>query len=167
MLKNHYYKGATAHNAPKKYKTLADILANTTPVSTCMEWKGAMNGDGYPACGVGGLFQSQALHREVFALVFGTRPEVVMHTCDNPRCINPDHLKAGNSTLNITDRDAKGRQATGERNGNVKLTAAQVQEIRALHAAKISYLEIAARYGIARVTVWRVTAGKNWGAVCA
>lgn len=51
------------------------------------------------------------LHRVVFHRAQGYLPPVVMHTCDNPRCINPDHLVAGDWGSNNKDRAVKGRSA--------------------------------------------------------
>lgn len=48
-------------------------------------------------------------HRVMFYLATGTLPEVVMHTCDTPRCINPRHLKAGTHVENAADMYAKAR----------------------------------------------------------
>ena len=128
----------------------------------CMDWRGAKNKDGYPACGAWGIFRSAALHRELYRLIHGTAPEVVMHTCDNRACLNPKHLQAGTPRANLQDKLAKGRQARGEGNGNVKLSLVGVHTIRDMRRAGVHHKEIAALFGIARVTVWRVSSGKNW-----
>lgn len=146
-----------------KYKTVNDVLANTKKNGTCMEWQGGVNKEGYAACAAYGLFSSQLLHREVFALVKGGRPSVVMHACDNPICINPEHLFAGTPESNLIDAWLKGRQAAGERNGNAKLTKKQVSELRRCRAVHgLTYKELANKFDIARVTVWRVLSEKNW-----
>lgn len=64
-------------------------------------------------------------HRVVFLQAYGYLPRVVMHTCDNPRCINPLHLKAGNHKTNSRDMVAKGRNVPGG-----KLSVQQVEDIR-------------------------------------
>lgn len=58
--------------------------------------------------------------------------KVVRHKCDNPRCINPEHLELGTQADNIADKMQRGRHVslTGEEHGSVKLTAEQVAEIR-------------------------------------
>jgi hypothetical protein len=154
---------AKKRTSPKKYHSVDDVLRNTDLVNGCMEWVGCKNKDGYPACGKGGIFKSCALHREVFRLVHGHVPEVVMHTCDNRRCLNPAHLLPGTPAHNLQDKLNKGRQAKGARNGNSKLQQTQVDAIRVLHAAGSTYKEIMKQFAIAYVTVWRITAYKNWG----
>ena len=59
-------------------------------------------------------------HRLAFKLAYGHLPKVVMHTCDNPKCVNPKHLKAGTQSDNIKDSYNKGRSK-----GNIKLTRKQ------------------------------------------
>jgi len=61
---------------------------------------------GYPRCNRNGF---RLLHRWVYFQKTGEEPEVVMHTCDNPACINPDHLRAGTQLENIQDRVKKSR----------------------------------------------------------
>lgn len=68
-------------------------------------------------------------HRVVFETYYGYRPEVVMHLCDNPRCINVRHLEAGTWDKNNKDRALKGRSATSVPSRQ-RLTHDQVREIR-------------------------------------
>jgi len=152
----------------RRYASLDDVLANTkqTP-SGCMEWKGAINKDGYAACNAYGLFKSQALHREVHRLNTGETPPVVMHKCDNTRCINPAHLLAGTAETNLLDKLVKGRQAKGVMNGRAKLTPEHVKKIQSLWLEKRpTYKELGALFGVSKATVWRVISGRNWGSAC-
>jgi hypothetical protein len=147
----------------RKYKTVEDVLKNTKRNRTCMEWQGGVNKEGYAACAAYGLFSSQLLHREVFALTKGERPSVVMHACDNPLCINPKHLFAGSPEANLIDAWLKGRQAKGEQNGRAKLNKKQVDELRRCKEVHgLTYKQIANKFDIARVTVWRVLSETNW-----
>jgi hypothetical protein len=75
-----------------------------------------------------GHIQGQRLHRIVFNFYNGFLPEVVMHICDNPRCINPKHLVAGTWALNNKDRASKGRSAKTRVDAR-KLSPEQVHEI--------------------------------------
>jgi len=93
--------------------------------------------------------------------------QVVRHTCDNPRCINPDHLVIGTYKDNTADMHSRGRASNtgpkGMAHPKVLLTDAQVLEIRALWNAGGMYLkDIASRYGIAISTVRSAVRGENW-----
>ena len=60
----------------------------------------------------------------------GDQPPVVRHTCDNPSCCNPIHLRGGNQSQNMQDKIAKDRQAKGSWNGRSKLDEKQVRTIK-------------------------------------
>jgi len=83
---------------------------------------------------VEGIKYTTTKHRAVFYKIAGYLPEVVMHTCDNPRCINPEHLIAGTQSDNMQDMLRKGRQGdctnNGEANGRCTITDEQVNWIR-------------------------------------
>lgn len=68
--------------------------------------------------------------------------EFVAHRCDNPRCINPAHLFITTPLGNMIDRDIKGRGAVGAKHPNVKLTEAQVREMRRLYGEGLSFAKI-------------------------
>lgn len=93
----------------RKYTTVQDVLANTTKNGTCLEWNGPTFRNGYAKIGKTSVFLTSLLHREVFRIQHGYLPEVVMHTCDNRKCLNLDHLKAGTQKMNIQDMQDKGR----------------------------------------------------------
>jgi hypothetical protein len=152
----------------KRYASIQDVLANTkTTGAGCMEWQGAINKDGYAACNAYGLFKSQALHREVYRLHTSAVPEVVMHICDNRKCINPQHLVGGTPKSNLLDKLAKNRQAQGAANGRAKLTAEDVLKIRELwNTGGATYRALGTKFNVSRATVWRVLSGRNWGSVC-
>jgi hypothetical protein len=79
------------------------------------------------------------------SLVAGT---VVRHTCDNPRCINPDHLELGTVYDNNKDRDERGRTARGEQ-ARSKLTEDTVLKIREEYAAGgCTHRSLAEKYGV-------------------
>lgn len=80
-------------------------------------------------------------HRRVHYEATGEWPQVVRHKCDNPRCINPDHLEGGTHLDNMQDMVGRGRQGpvrgnagrAGEANGYCKLTDEQVQYVRRVY----------------------------------
>jgi hypothetical protein len=86
----------------------------------------------------------------------------VLHKCDVPSCVNPDHLFLGTQADNMRDRDAKGRTAMGERGGGSKLTVSGVLEIRREIASGADQRGLARRHGIHYTTIRRIATGRTW-----
>lgn len=86
--------------------------------SRCWLWTAAKLNGGY------GAFQDEGrtlrAHRVSWELAYGSIPcgIQVLHHCDNPACVRPDHLFLGTGKDNMKDRDTKGRQACGDRHGS-------------------------------------------------
>lgn len=105
---------------------------------SCWNWQRGHDGNGRGQINIKGKWLRAA--RVAYELTHGNLPSgmLVCHECDNPRCINPAHLFLGSPAVNNSDRSQKGRTRNGDRrgegNGNNKLNAAQVQEIRWKHA---------------------------------
>ena len=137
------------------------------PMSGCWLWTACRDGHGY------GMFRMDgttlranrvSYERYVGPIASG---QIVRHKCDNPRCINPNHLELGTYKENTADMHKRHRAANkgpkGTAHPKVLLTDAQVLEIRALWNKGGMYLkEIAMRYGIAVSTVRSIAGGKNW-----
>lgn len=90
---------------------------------------------------------------------------VVRHTCDNSRCINPQHLILGTHQDNHRDMCERGRIARGERSSKAKLTTAQVLEIRAKYVPRSSHANqtvLAKLYGITQGHITRILAQESW-----
>lgn len=103
------------------------------------------------------------VHRIAFFEVHGYWPDVVMHTCDNPRCININHLIAGTNRENIKDRRRKGRTAKqlGVENGFSKFTDEFVMMIfNAYKNGDGNQYEIAARHRISQTHVSSIVTGR-------
>jgi HNH endonuclease len=96
--------------------------------------------------------------RVIYFLTTGYDPGFaeVLHTCDNPQCCNPKHLRAGTHRENMDDMVNRGRVAVGQNNGRAKLLDAQVAEIRKISSAEALYSErhaLAKRYGVSVVVI--------------
>ena len=111
-------------------------------------------------------------HRVAYAIANGLSMEdiegvVIRHTCDNPPCINPEHLLAGTHADNTDDMMQRGRQkpARGEGNGMHKLTDEQVLEIHRLKDAGVKQAEIGRRYGVSQAQVSRILGGQRRGPI--
>lgn len=87
----------------------------------------------------------------------------VRHKCDRPACVNPKHLELGTRQDNVNDmlERKRGNWARGEAASKAKLTAAQVQEIRA--SITTSCTVLAAKYGVSHTAILKVWNGEHWG----
>ena len=80
-----------------------------------------------------------------------------LHSCDNPACFLPAHLRWGTHSENMQDKALR-----GERRINLKLTPEQVTEIRHALSGGETCTSIGRRYGVHQVTVSRIKSGKLW-----
>ncbi|MGW2089627.1 helix-turn-helix domain-containing protein [Streptomyces sp. NPDC001880] len=131
----------------------------------CWLWTAALNEHGYGVMRPEGRRHGPTVkaHRVSLQLA-GVDIEglYVLHSCDNPPCVNPAHLSAGSPADNAADMVSKGRQARGSRRGNNKLTEAQIPEIRARAAAGELQKVLAAEYGVSRPSISRVVNRHGW-----
>ncbi|CAH0532164.1 HNH endonuclease [Ralstonia phage UAM5] len=129
----------------------------------CWIWTASTRRFGY------GQFQfhgrPQAAHRISYIINIGEIPSgmLVLHKCDVPGCVNPDHLFLGTDSDNMVDMSLKGRGRTkdqkGDSNGNARLDRAKVEAI--FFDGRPS-AEIADEYGISQFHVRRIKCGQAW-----
>jgi hypothetical protein len=86
---------------------------------------------------------------------------VIRHKCDNPLCINLDHLEIGSPTDNVKDRVKRNRSATGERNGRAKLTSLQVKDIRD-NLGVVSINSLARKYNVNSKVIYKIRDRVTW-----
>jgi len=103
-------------------------------------------------------------HRYSWVLHNGEIPSgmQVLHRCDNPGCVNPNHLFLGTQKQNIEDMVRKGRASMGEKAGGAKLTSDQVIEIRSLHKSGVKQNVIARQFGMGKMEISRIVRRLRW-----
>ena len=94
----------------------------------------------------------------------------VLHRCDNPLCMNPDHLFLGTQQDNVADMVQKGRlkpySACGENHHHAKFTDADVRSIRSdYRAGGVSQRELARRYNASQGAISDIVLGRRWAHV--
>lgn len=127
--------------------------------SGCWEWTGALCDGRYASFAIGRKFISG--HRFAMEYLKGESAEglQVRHTCDNMRCVNPDHLLAGTHQDNMDDKVERNRQVKGSAVSTAKINEGQAEEIRAsTDPVKL----IAEKYGLCLSTVYRIKNGQHW-----
>ena len=125
----------------------------------CWLWTGATV-RGYGVIRVAGRLHYA--HRLAYELAVAPPVGVVMHRCDTPLCVRPEHLQDGSQADNLTDAATKGRMSWGEQRSGHKVTADDVREMRRLHAEGMTSVELAERYPISARTIRKILTGKNW-----
>lgn len=171
----------------------------TVSDSGCWEWAMSRFRSGYGQLHIkeGGKNRSCLAHRIAYETMKGPIPEglFVMHGCDNPCCVNPDHLSIGTATENMRDMVRRGRAPFGDKNGarkypekmqrgdahytrrqpesvrrgsqhhNVKLNEDTVREIKRRLLSGEKQAAIASDYGVVREAVSSIKQGRTWAHV--
>jgi hypothetical protein len=167
----------------KSSKTRASKLSDrfwsrVDKTNTCWNWIGTKGPTGYGYISV--KHKNTRAHRLSWTFVHGPIAEdlCVCHKCDNPSCVNPDHLFLGSNLENRRDSASKGRVPKGERSGVrlhpetvakgenhgcAKLTDKQVLQIRSLHSRHTkSCSELAKDYQVSPDTIRLIVSKKTW-----
>jgi len=125
----------------------------------CWEWTASFLNDGY------GQFwfkrKTCRAHRMSWELTHGPIPlgKQVLHHCDNPSCVNPQHLFLGTHEDNMEDKHSKGRVCAGELHGASKLTWNEVHWIR---FSSLSRAELAVILSVSTATIGKVIRNDYW-----
>lgn len=134
----------------------------------CWEWRGSRRRGGYGRLAVGGT--TLVATRVMYEAVVGPIPPgwLIRHKCDNPPCVNPEHLEPGTVRENVRDMLDRGRHKPpqGEKNGQAVLTEDDVREIRRRkRGLGTPYRELAAQFGVSIPTISMVVRRERWGHV--
>lgn len=132
----------------------------------CWIWIGGRNEQGY------GIFYPEHSHpvRAHRVSFFIKNLELnddlqVCHTCDNPPCVNPDHLFQGTAKENAADRDRKGRRIPprGNQCWQAKLTPESIIQIREQYEKKkTTHRALAKQFGVTKYSITRLLSGDSW-----
>jgi len=135
------------------------------PITGCWNWIAYKNPKGY---GQIATSTSKAIlaHRVSYELFKGSFPNnlCVLHVCDNPNCVNPDHLFLGTRKDNAEDMISKNRQPNlkGEHSGHSKLTETDIMFIRNYPRYKGYQKDLARKFNISHQHVSAIINRKTW-----
>jgi hypothetical protein len=123
----------------------------------------ACDSNGYPVIRING--KQDRIHRHYYRQHNGVIPSgfVIRHSCDNRKCINPEHLSIGTHADNVSDRVARDRSAKGENNGRNVLTIREVQLIRLDNSTP--KMELARLFKVDPKTIRDIKQGKTWAGI--
>lgn len=131
----------------------------------CWNWTGCKSRSSWSPSGYGQMRISgkmEKAHRVSWFLRHGVWPTLlVLHRCDNPSCVNPEHLFEGTNADNSHDREMKGRgnKPLGEKHHQARFTAEQVQYIRSCDK---SSRQLGREYGVSKTAIQLIRQRVNW-----
>jgi len=132
--------------------------------SGCWLWTAAKLPKGYGQMKLPKTRRQEYAHRLSYIIHYGEIPDGkhVCHRCDNPSCVNPDHLFLGSAQDNLDDMKSKGRHLYGEKNTQSVLTDDAVRKIKQLISDGLSQGKIAAMFNVHQVTISKIHRGLRW-----
>lgn len=146
---------------PKRFWSKVDIHGE----DECWPWTAGKDRKGYGHFSINGILYGA--HKIAWELTNNetSKGKVIRHTCNNPPCCNPKHLRAGTHADNVADRVSSGRNAPqkGEKNPHAILTDEKVLAIRKEYIPrKVSMYKLATKYNISVQIVWQVIHKITW-----
>ena len=153
-------------------KSLSDRFyekVDNSNIEGCWLWTGAKKKLGYGVIGLGSRIEGIAqAHRVSYELNIGRIPYglSILHSCDNPSCVNPKHLRAGTLSDNMQDCVSRKRNFIPDNRGELatwsKLKADSVRHIKLKLMSGVAYAKM---YGVHRSTIYQIWKGNNWKSI--
>lgn len=159
----HVVKLEHGHGKTRKEKfwSRVDKTPGFGPNGDCWKWTGKPTPQGYGMVSVNG--SAIPAHRASWLYTYGEMPKLwLLHSCDNPRCVNPAHLREGTPADNAADMVKRDRQSKGERRPNAKLTDADILAIRAAPSVWGIQTKLAKQYDVPTSSINRIRKGLIW-----
>jgi hypothetical protein len=142
------------------------LAENTEPSGECLLWTGKRFRSGYGVLTIKAA--PLAAHRLAFALATGRVPQAkshVMHSCDTPHCVNPQHLTEGTAADNVADAISKNRmppRAKGAASVRARWKECDVLEAAQMRSGGCLLEDIARCFGVSPATVSHALNGRRW-----
>jgi len=137
---------------------------NTQNTKSCWLFTGSVDRDGYPKFSIN--CKCRTATRIMYECYNGPigKGLCICHTCDNPTCINPNHLFAATHAQNMEDRKQKGREAKGSQVGSSKLTKEDIKSIlQGIYDDKFTTnIQISQFYNMDPSTILHILKGHIW-----
>lgn len=154
-----HYEAAFKSGSLKLHSRLGpeDVFDNRYKVTRtgCWKWTGSLNDFGYGLLLIGG--KQVRAHRYSYERANGKIPngKVLMHSCDNPPCVNPGHLSIGTRLQNNRDAASKRRTPSGVRHWACRLTEEQISIIRK-SCDSVKQNELARTFNVSQSAISRI-----------
>lgn len=156
----------------RKCREVCEFLLHTTSFivpdseTDCWQWCGGLDTHGYPRIRwAGSMIYLHRLFLEIKGVLIVPKVDYCCHHCDNPKCLNPDHLYKGTAKTNIDDCIRRGRYnktiLRGDSAPGRKLSEIQVVEIRSLLGSTPQTV-LADRFGVTKTTICDIQHGRTW-----
>lgn len=154
------YCSRECYHAQDRARAIIRFWSRVKKTATCWLWTGRRDKDGYGTSGIG------RANRVAWEYTHGPVPEglSILHSCDNPPCVRPDHLYAGTPAKNMEDRAQRGHYDIGEAHPMAILTETKVHEIRATYVPRKNggMIALGQRFGVGTSTIQAIISRKIW-----
>jgi len=145
------------------YGNIGKLQYKIDPLSNCYVCiSHYLDKNKYPSLMIDGKMKRAS--RYVYELYSGEIPKgfVIRHTCDNPSCINPDHLLVGTHADNVADKVSRDRCAKLENNGRHKLT---IEQVKTIYFSDNSQTNLAKEYKVTRRVIYDIINKNTWKSI--